>query len=158
MTAKQLPFREAAREKILRGVNVLAEAVKETPGPRARTALLRARTRLTGPQGANHDEDCGVRILLHALEEPLRQPVRNAGLDASVVLNRVVAGGGNFGFNAASGEYGDMVAMGILDPWKVTRSALQNAASIAELLLATGCMVARLSQSQAVPPMMPEQM
>jgi chaperonin GroEL len=85
-----------------------------------------------------------VAIVLRALEEPLRQIVENAGDEPSVVLDRVLAGGGNFGFNALTGEYGDMIAMGILDPCKVTRTALQNAASIAGLILTTDVMVAEL--------------
>jgi chaperonin GroEL len=93
--------------------------------------------------GENPDQEAGIKIVLRALEEPLRQIVTNAGMDPSVVLNRVVEGTGNFGFNALTNQYGDMVAMGVLDPCKVTRTALQNAASIAGLALTTECMIAQ---------------
>jgi chaperonin GroEL len=104
-------------------------------------ALIRARAALDGLKGANDDQNVGIAILRRAMEEPLRQIVANAGGDASVVLNEVAGGKGNYGFNAASDIYGDMVAMGIIDPAKVTRSALQNAASVSGLLLTTECMV-----------------
>ena len=104
-------------------------------------ALIRARAALDGLKGANDDQNVGIAILRRAMEEPLRQIVANAGGDASVVLNEVASGKGNYGFNAASDIYGDMVAMGIIDPAKVTRSALQNAASVSGLLLTTECMV-----------------
>jgi chaperonin GroEL len=114
-------------------------------------ALLRARAALAASpdalRGANHDEDCGIQIVLRAVEEPLRQLVANGGIEPSVVLDRVLAGSGNFGFNAATEEYGDLVDMGVLDPCKVTRSALQNAASVAGLILTTDCMVAQLPQA-----------
>ena len=106
--------------------------------------LLRARARLKNLRGANPDQDAGVRIVLRALEEPLRQLARNSGEEPSVVTAKVVEGEGNFGFNAASGEYGDLVAMGVLDPCKVTRTGLQNAASIAGLALTTDVMIAHV--------------
>jgi len=108
--------------------------------------LLRARARLKNLRGANPDQDAGVRIVLRALEEPLRQLARNSGEEPSVVTAKVVEGEGNFGFNAASGEYGDLVAMGVLDPCKVTRTGLQNAASIAGLALTTDVMIAHVPQ------------
>ena len=104
-------------------------------------ALIRARAALNGLKGVNDDQNVGIAILRRAMEEPLRQIVANAGGDASVVLNEVAGGKGNYGFNAASDVYGDMVGMGIIDPAKVTRSALQNAASVSGLLLTTECMV-----------------
>jgi len=107
-------------------------------------ALIRARSALDGLVGINDEQNVGIAILRRAMEEPLRQIVTNAGGDASVVLNEVVKGKGNYGFNAASDTYGDMVKMGIIDPAKVTRSALQNAASVAGLLLTTECMVTEL--------------
>jgi chaperonin GroEL len=94
-------------------------------------------------RGDNPDQDAGIKIVLRAVEEPLRQIVENAGADPSVVLNKVAEGSGNFGFNALTNQYGDMVEMGVLDPCKVTRIALQNAASIAALALTTECMVAQ---------------
>ena len=117
--------------------------------PGGGVALLRARAALGDLHAANHDEECGIKIVLRAVEDPLRQIVVNAGIEPSVVVDRVVAGTGNFGYNAASGEYGDMVAMGVLDPCKVTRTALQNAASIASLILTTDCIVARLPEKEA---------
>jgi chaperonin GroEL len=104
-------------------------------------ALLRARSAVS-IKGANPDQDAGAKIVLRAVEEPLRQIVANCGEEPSVVVNRVLEGKGNNGYNAATGEYGDMLAMGVVDPTKVTRTALQNAASIAGLMLTTDCMVA----------------
>ena len=105
-------------------------------------AYLRARANIKGLKGDNADQEAGIKIVLRAIEEPLRQIVQNAGDEPSVVVNKVVEGKGNFGFNAATGQYGDMVEMGVLDPTKVTRFALQNAASVASLMLTTEAMVA----------------
>jgi len=105
-------------------------------------AYLRARANLKGLKGDNPDQEAGIKIVLRAIEEPLRQIVANAGDEPSVVVNKVVEGKGNFGFNAATGTYGDLVEMGVLDPTKVTRFALQNAASVASLMLTTEAMVA----------------
>jgi len=116
-------------------------------------ALVRALTKLDSLKGTNHDQDVGIDIARRALEEPLRQIVANAGAEASVVLQKVAEGTGNFGYNAATGEYGDLVAMGILDPTKVARSALQNAASIAGLMITTEAMVAE-EPKEETPPMM----
>jgi len=107
-------------------------------------ALIRARDAIAKVKGENADQEAGVRIVLRAVEEPLRQIVANAGVEPSVVVNNVVAGKGNYGFNAANETYGDMVEMGVLDPTKVTRSALQHAASVAGLMLTTDCMIADL--------------
>ncbi|MEY4941487.1 MAG: chaperonin GroEL [Verrucomicrobiota bacterium] len=125
-------------------------AVEEGVLPGGGVALLRARSQLAELRGENADQDAGIKIVLRALEEPLRQIVANAGADPSVVLNRVVEGSGNFGFNALTNQYGDMVQMGVLDPCKVTRTALQNAASIAGLALTTECMIAK--EPEAKPP------
>ncbi|MBT9589624.1 MAG: chaperonin GroEL, partial [Thiobacillus sp.] len=119
-------------------------AVEEGIVPGGGVALLRARSSIKDLKGDNHDQDAGVKIVLRAIEEPLRQIVKNCGEEASVVVNKVLEGKGNFGYNAGNGEYGDMVAMGVLDPTKVTRVALQNAASIASLMLTTDCMVCDL--------------
>jgi chaperonin GroEL len=121
-------------------------AVEEGVLPGGGVAVLRARARLAKLRGDNVDQDAGIKIVLRALEEPLRQIVTNGGGEPSVVVNRVVEGEGNFGFNALTGEYGDMAQMGILDPCKVTRTALQNAASIASLILTTDCMIARIPE------------
>lgn len=117
-------------------------AVEEGVVPGGGTALIRAINSLNSVKGSNHDQNIGINILRRAMEEPLRQIVSNAGDEASVVLNEVAKGKGNFGYNATTGEFGDMVVMGILDPAKVTRSALQNAASIAGLMITTEVMVA----------------
>jgi chaperonin GroEL len=106
------------------------------------TALVRALAAIKDLQGINHDQTVGVNILRRAMEEPLRQIVSNAGDEPSVVFNEVQKGSGNFGYNAATGQYGDMIEMGILDPAKVTRTALQNAASVAGLMLTTEVMIA----------------
>ena len=129
----------------------VAEEVVRFPG--GGIALLRARARVQGLHGANPDQDAGVRIVMRALEEPLRQIVANAGEEPSVVLARVLEGKDNYGYNALTGEYGDLVQMGILDPCKVTRSALQNAASIAGLILTTDCMIAQAPGENRAPPM-----
>jgi chaperonin GroEL len=102
-------------------------AVEEGIVPGGGVALVRALTKIKGMKGDNHDQDVGIAIALRAMEEPLRQIVTNAGDEALVVLHKVADGEGNYGYNAANGEYGDMVEMGILDPTKVTRTALQNA-------------------------------
>ena len=118
-------------------------------------ALLRARSRVSDLRGGNTDQDAGIKIVMRALEEPLRQIATNAGEEPSVVVNRVQEGQGNFGYNALTAEYGDMVQMGVLDPCKVTRTGLQNAASIAGLILTTDCMIAQLPEKPAAdgPPM-----
>lgn len=109
-------------------------------------ALIRAKQAICGIKGDNDEQNAGIRIVLRAMEEPLRQIVSNAGDEPSVVVNKVADGKGNFGYNAQTGEYGDLVEMGVLDPTKVTRTALQNAASVAALILTTDCMVADLPQ------------
>jgi chaperonin GroEL len=130
-------------------------AVEEGIVPGGGVALLRAREAVKGLKGANGDQDVGITILRRAVEEPLRQIVINAGEDGAVILNKILEGKGNYGFNAANGEYGDMVAMGIIDPTKVARSALQNAASVAGLLLTTEAMVAELPKKDGGAPGMP---
>jgi chaperonin GroEL len=119
-------------------------AVEEGIVPGGGVALIRALSTLDGFKTDNHDQDVGVDIARRALVEPLRQIVQNAGAEASVILNKVKEGKGNFGFNAATEEYGDLVKMGILDPTKVVRTALQNATSIAGLMITTEAMVADL--------------
>ena len=109
-------------------------------------ALIRAKQAIRDIKGDNDEQNAGIRIVLRAMEEPLRQIVANAGDEPSVVVNTVAQGEGNFGYNAQTGEYGDLVEMGVLDPTKVTRTALQNAASVASLILTTDCMVADIPQ------------
>ncbi len=112
-------------------------------------ALVRARSNLAKLKGDNIDQEAGIKIVLRALEEPMRQIAYNAGDEASVVVNKVVEGKGNFGYNAATGQYGDMVEMGVLDPTKVARVALQNAASVAGLILTTDAMVAEAAKDDS---------
>jgi len=111
-------------------------------------AYIRARVALDKLKGENPDQDAGIRIVMRALEEPLRQIVANAGAEPSVVMNKIAEGKGNFGFNAQTEQFGDMVEMGVLDPTKVSRTALQNAASVAGLLLTTEAMVAELVEEK----------
>lgn len=119
-------------------------AVEEGIVPGGGVALLRAKAAIAGLKGANEDQNHGIQIALRAMEAPLREIVTNAGEEPSVILNKVQEGKGAFGYNAANGEYGDMLEFGILDPTKVTRTALQNAASIAGLMITTEAMVAEL--------------
>jgi len=123
-------------------------AVEEGILPGGGVALLRARAAMSMLSGDNSEQDAGIKIVLRALEEPLRQIVTNAGGEPSVVLNKVLEGKGSFGYNAATEEYGDLLEMGILDPTKVTRCALQNAASIASLILTTDAMIAELPKEE----------
>lgn len=117
-------------------------------------ALIRAKQSIKDIKGDNPEQDAGIKIVLRAMEEPMRQIVRNAGDEPSVVVDRVANDKGNFGFNAQTGEYGDMIEMGVLDPTKVTRTALQNAASVASLILTTECMIADMPEDKpAMPPM-----
>ncbi len=111
-------------------------------------AYLRARANLKNLKGDNPDQDAGIKIILRALEEPMRQIVANTGDEPSVVVNKVVEGKGNYGYNAQTGEYGDLVAMGVVDPTKVARFALQNAASVASLMLTTEAMVAEMPKDE----------
>jgi len=131
-------------------------AVEEGVVPGGGVALIRAVSAIKKLTGDNSDQDVGINILRRAVEEPLRQIVANAGCDASVILNAVAEGKGNYGYNAATDEFGDMIEAGILDPTKVTRYALQNAASVAGLLLTTEAMVADAPQDAAAGPAMPD--
>ena len=123
-------------------------AVEEGVVPGGGVALIRALKACKDLEGANEDQSVGIRILARAIEEPLRQIVENAGEDAAVILNAVKAGKGAYGYNAATGEYGDMLEEGILDPTKVTRLALLNAASVAGLLLTTEVMIAEAPKDE----------
>jgi chaperonin GroEL len=117
-------------------------------------ALIRARQAVLGLKGLNHDQSVGIDIVLRAIESPLRSIVENAGGEASVVVNAVSSGTGNYGFNAANETYGDMLAMGVVDPTKVTRCALQNAAGVAGLLLTTDCAINELPKEESAQPQM----
>jgi chaperonin GroEL len=131
-------------------------AVEEGVVPGGGVALIRAAANIDKLKGDNHDQDVGINILKRAIQEPLRQIVSNAGGDASVVLNEVASGKGNYGYDAQTSEYGDMIELGILDPTKVTRYALQNATSVSGLLLTTEAMVAEAPQDDAGAPGMPD--
>jgi chaperonin GroEL len=126
-------------------------AVEEGVVPGGGVALVRALKKVEGLKGDNDDQNVGIGILLKAATSPLRQIVANAGEEASVILDKVKAGKGNYGFNAATGEYGDMIAMGILDPAKVTRTAIQAAGSVAGLMITTECMVTELATEGGAP-------
>jgi len=123
-------------------------AVEEGVLPGGGVALIRALQAIKDLKGANPDQDMGVQIARKAMEEPLRQIVANSGEEPSVVVAKVMEGEGSYGYNAATGEYGDMIEMGILDPTKVTRTALQNAASVAGLMITTEAMVAELPKEE----------
>ncbi|MBF0674926.1 MULTISPECIES: chaperonin GroEL [unclassified Pseudomonas] len=128
-------------------------AVEEGVVPGGGVALVRALAAITDLKGINEEQNAGINILRRAIEAPLRQIVTNAGDEASVVLDKVKQGSGNYGYNAATGEYGDMIEMGILDPAKVTRTALQAASSIAGLMITTEAIVADLPEDKAAPAM-----
>ena len=127
-------------------------AVEEGIVPGGGVALIRAKAAIVGLKGINEDQNHGIAIALRAMEAPLREIVTNAGEEPSVILNKVVDGTGAFGYNAANGEYGDMIEFGILDPTKVTRTALQNAASIAGLMITTEAMVAEAPKKDSAAP------
>ena len=133
-------------------------AVEEGVVPGGGVAMVRAIDAVADVSGANDDQNVGVRIVQRALEEPLRQIVANAGDDSSVILNKVREGEGNYGYNAATGDYGDMIDLGILDPTKVARTALQNAASIAGLMITTEAMVAEIPEEKPAMPAGPPDM
>ena len=141
------------KDRVDDALHATRAAVEEGVVPGGGVALIRACAAITDLKGDNHDQDVGIAIAVRAMEEPLRQIVSNAGEEASVILNKVAEGEGNFGYNAGTEVFGDMIEMGILDPTKVTRSALQNAASVAGLLITTECMVAELPKDEAAPDM-----
>jgi chaperonin GroEL len=130
-------------------------AVEEGVVPGGGVALVRALSAVAKIKGDNEDQNVGISIAMRAMQEPLRQIVTNAGEEGSVILNKVRDGKGNFGYNAATGEYTDMIEAGILDPTKVVRSALQNASSVAGLMITTEAMVAEEPKDEAPagPPM-----
>jgi chaperonin GroEL len=144
------------KSRVEDAVHATRAAVAEGIGPGGGVALLRARGVLDALITGTLGRDAGIRIVRRALEEPLRQIMANAGLEPSIVLERVLAGTGNFGYDVANGQYGDLVAMGVIDPVKVTRLGLQNAASIASLILTTDCAIVELpmpprESSEALP-------
>ncbi len=131
-------------------------AVEEGVVPGGGVALVRAVAQIGELKGDNEDQTAGLQAALRAMENPLRQIVSNAGDEASVVLDKVRSGEGNFGYNAATGEYGDMIEMGILDPAKVTRTALEAAGSVAGLMITTECMISEIPEEKGSAPAMPD--
>ncbi|TDO96819.1 chaperonin GroEL [Marinomonas balearica] len=151
------PTEVAMKEKKARvddALHATRAAVEEGVVAGGGVALVRALSKVASLEGSNEDQKVGIDLALRAMESPMRQIVSNAGDEASVVVDKVKQGEGNFGYNAASGEYGDMIDMGILDPAKVTRSALQAAASVAGLMITTEAMVAEIPKEDA--PAMPD--
>ena len=140
------------KDRVEDALHATRAAVEEGVVAGGGVALLRARAALENLHTGNADQDAGVQIVLRAVESPLRQIVANAGGEPSVVVNKVLEDKGNYGYNAGSGEYGDMIEMGVLDPAKVTRSALQHAASIAGLMLTTDCMIAEIPEEKPAMP------
>jgi chaperonin GroEL len=132
------------KDRVDDALHATRAAVQEGIVPGGGVALIRAKQAVLGLKGDNHDQSVGIDIVLRAIEAPLRAIVENAGGEASVVVNAVASGTGNYGYNAANETYGDMIAMGVVDPTKVTRVALQNAAGVAGLLLTTDCAIYEL--------------
>lgn len=139
------------KDRVDDALHATRAAVEEGVVAGGGVALLRARQKVS-LKGDNPDQEAGIKIVMRAIEEPLRQIVRNAGEEPAVVVANVLAKSGNYGYNAATGEYGDMIEMGVLDPAKVTRTALQHAASVAGLMLTTDCMVAAIPEEKPAMP------
>lgn len=140
------------KDRVEDALHATRAAVEEGVVAGGGVALIRAAAKVAGLEGDNEEQNVGIRVALRAMEAPIRQIVKNAGEEDSVVANNVRAGEGNYGYNAATGEYGDMIGMGILDPTKVTRSALQFAASVAGLMITTEAMVTELPKKEAAMP------
>jgi chaperonin GroEL len=140
------------KDRVDDALHATRAAVEEGVVPGGGVALIRALEAIRGLTGANADQTTGISIALRAMEDPLRQIVANCGEEPSVVVNQVRSGTGNFGYDASNGTFGDMIEMGILDPTKVTRSALQNAGSVAGLMITTECMIAELPKSDSSAP------
>ena len=140
------------KDRVDDALHATRAAVEEGIVPGGGVALVRAKQSIVNLKTGNHDQDAGIAIVLRAIEEPLRQIVTNAGGEASVVVNQVVRGEGNYGYNAADDTYGDMLSMGVVDPTKVTRCALQNAAGVAGLLLTSDCAIYDLPKEDKADP------
>jgi chaperonin GroEL len=132
------------KDRVDDALHATKAAVEEGIVPGGGIALIRAKQAVLGLKGANPDQSVGIDIVLRAIESPLRSIVENAGGEASVVVNEIANGTANYGFNAANDSYGDMLEMGVVDPTKVTRCALQNAAGVAGLLLTTDCAITEI--------------
>ncbi|MGN1394601.1 MAG: chaperonin GroEL [Succinivibrionaceae bacterium] len=144
------------KDRVDDALHATRAAVEEGVVAGGGVALVRVATKLANLSGENADQNCGIKVALKAMEAPLRQIVTNAGEEASVVANAIRSGEGNFGYNAATEQYGDMLEMGILDPTKVTRSALQYAASIAGLMITTECMITDAPKKDSAAPATPD--
>jgi len=140
------------KDRVDDALHATKAAVEEGIVPGGGVALVRAKSSIINLKGDNADQDAGIAIVLRSIEEPLRQIVQNAGVEASVVVNEIIKGSGNYGFNAANDTYGDMLEMGVVDPTKVTRCALQNAAGVAGLLLTTDCAINELPKEEPAQP------
>jgi chaperonin GroEL len=140
------------KDRVDDALHATKAAVEEGIVPGGGVALIRAKQAVTGLTGDNHDQNMGIDIVLRAIESPLRSIVENAGGEASVVVNAVAGGTGNYGFNAANDTYGDLLEQGVVDPTKVTRCALQNAAGVAGLLLTTDCAINELPKEESAGP------
>ena len=140
------------KDRVDDALHATKAAVEEGIVPGGGVALVRAKSSIVNLKGDNADQDAGIAIVMRAIEEPLRQIVQNAGVEASVVVNEIIKGSGNYGFNAANDTYGDMLEMGVVDPTKVTRCALQNAAGVAGLLLTTDCAINELPKEEPAQP------
>ena len=139
------------KDRVEDAMHATRAAVEEGVVPGGGVALVRVAKKLAGLKGENQDQDVGIKVALTAMEAPLRQIVTNAGQEASVVANEVRNGNDNYGYNAGTEQYGDMIEMGIIDPTKVCRSALENAASVASMVLTTESLVADIPEKE--PPM-----
>ena len=146
------------KDRVDDALHATRAAVEEGIVPGGGVALVRAKSSIADLHGDNADQDAGIQIVLKAIEEPLRQIVANAGGESSVVVNNVSAEKGNYGFNAANDTYGDMVQMGVVDPTKVTRCALQNAGGVAGLLLTTDCAINEIPKKDTASAQMPQGM
>jgi chaperonin GroEL len=146
-----VPQQKEKKDRVDDALHATKAAVEEGIVAGGGVALVRAKSVITELKGDNHDQDAGIAIVLRAIEEPLRQIVQNAGVESSVVVNEIIKGSGNYGFNASNDTYGDMIEMGIVDPTKVTRCALQNAAGVAGLLLTTDCAINELPKEESAP-------
>jgi chaperonin GroEL len=144
------------KDRVDDALHATRAAVEEGIVPGGGVALLRALSTMPAIKGDNDDQEAGIKIVLRAVEAPLRAIVKNAGEEPSVVVSKVMQGKGNYGYNAATGGYGDLVETGVVDPTKVTRTSLQNAASIAGLILTTDATVAELPKAEKASPAMPE--
>lgn len=142
------------KDRVEDALHATRAAVEEGVVAGGGVALIRAASKVVDLKGDNEEQNVGIRVALRAMEAPIRQIALNAGDEDSVVANQVKSGEGNYGYNAATGEYGDMIEMGILDPTKVTRSALQFAASVAGLMITTEAMVTELPKQDG--PAMPD--